>query len=205
MKKEIDKLTEKVKEFEKKATETNKAPVTSQSITPISPISGIKTSSGISPQMPQTSVSNSGKGSSDTVSSGNTTKDTGKTEVKEKEKEVRYPNKLTAKAPANNSSQDSSMEGASSNVNTNKGVASARQRQEELLQKIRTMRIRIIRFIMEIAAITRKRICIQQMQDSLLPFRRKTVRPFISSLTTMRIVRMLCFLQKYPKMIYLTW
>ncbi|HEO5896958.1 TPA: DUF4366 domain-containing protein [Streptococcus agalactiae] len=125
MKKEIDKLTEKVKELEKKATETNKAPVTSQSITPISPISGIKTSSGISPQMPQTSVSNSGKGSSDTVSSGNTTKDTGKTEVKEKEKEVRYPNKLTAKAPANNSSQDSSMEGASSNVNTNKRVASA--------------------------------------------------------------------------------
>ena len=126
MKKEIDKLTEKVKELEKKATETNKAPVTSQSVTPISPISGIKTSSGISPQTPQTSVSSTGKGSSDSVSSGNTTKDTGKgkTEVKEKEKEVRYPNKLTAKAPANNS-QDSSMEGTSKSVNTNKGVASS--------------------------------------------------------------------------------
>lgn len=126
MKKEIDKLTEKVKELEKKATETNKAPVTSQSVTPISPISGIKTSSGISPKTPQTSVSSTGKGSSDSVSSGNTTKDTGKgkTEVKEKEKEVRYPNKLTAKAPANNS-QDSSMGSASKSVNTNKGVASA--------------------------------------------------------------------------------
>lgn len=126
MKKEIDKLTEKVKELEKKATETKKAPVTSQSVTPISPISGIKTSSGISPQTPQTSVSSTGKGSSDSVSSGNTTKDTGKgkTEVKEKEKEVRYPNKLTAKAPANNS-QDSSMESASKSVNTNKGVASS--------------------------------------------------------------------------------
>lgn len=126
MKKEIDKLTEKVKELEKKATETNKAPVTSQSVTPISPISGIKTSSGISPQTPQTSVSSTVKGSSDSVSSGNTTKDTGKckTEVKEKEKEVRYPNKLTAKAPANNS-QDSSMESASKSVNTNKGVASS--------------------------------------------------------------------------------
>ena len=126
MKKEIDKLTEKVKELEKKATETNKAPVTSQSVTPISPISGIKTSSGISPQTPQTSVSSTGKGSSDSVSSGNTTKDTGKgkTEVKEKEKEVRYPNKLTAKAPANNS-QDSSMESASKSVNTNKGVVSS--------------------------------------------------------------------------------
>ena len=126
MKKEIDKLTEKVKELEKKATETNKAPVTSQSVTPISPISGIKTSSGISPQTPQTSVSSTGKGSSDLVSSGNTTKDTGKgkTEVKEKEKEVHYPNKLTAKAPANNS-QDSSMGSASKSVNTNKGVASS--------------------------------------------------------------------------------
>ena len=126
MKKEIDKLTEKVKELEKKATETNKAPVTSQSVTPISPISGIKTSSGISPQTPQPSVSSTGKGSSDSISSGNTTKDTGKgkTEVKEKEKEIRYPNKLTAKAPTNNS-QDSSMESASKSVNTNKGVASS--------------------------------------------------------------------------------
>ena len=127
MKKEIDKLTEKVKELEKKATETNKAPVTSQSVTPINPITGIKTSSGISPQTPQTSVSSTGKGSSDSVSSGNTTKDTGKgkTEVKEKEKEIRYPNKLTAKTPANNNSQDSAMDGTSKSVNTNKGVASA--------------------------------------------------------------------------------
>ncbi|WP_165620550.1 CD1107 family mobile element protein [Streptococcus equi] len=125
MKKEIDKLTEKVKELEKKATETNKAPVTSQSITLISPISGIKTSSGISPQTPQTSVSSSGKGSSNALNSGNATKDTSKTEVKEKEKDVRYPNKLTAKAPANNNSQDSSMDGTSKSVNTNKGVASA--------------------------------------------------------------------------------
>ena len=125
MKKEMDKLTEKVKELEKKATETNKAPVTSQSVTPVSPISGIKTSSGVSPQTPQTSVSSSGKGSSDTVSSGNTTKDTSRAETKEKEKEVRYPNKLTPKAPANNNSQDSSMDSTNKTVNTNKGVASA--------------------------------------------------------------------------------
>lgn len=125
MKKEMDKLTEKVKELEKKATETNKAPVTSQSVTPISPISGIKTSSGVSPRTPQTSVSSSGKGSSDTVSSGNTSKDTSRAETKEKEKEVRYPNKLTPKAPANNNSQDSSMDSTNKTVNTNKGVASA--------------------------------------------------------------------------------
>lgn len=125
MKKEIDKLSEKVKELEKKKEEVSSTPSTSHSVTPISPISGIKTSSGISSQMPQTSVSSSGKGSSDTVSSGNTTKDTGKTEAKEKEKEVRYPNKLTPKAPANNNSQDSSMDSTNKTVNTNKGVASA--------------------------------------------------------------------------------
>ena len=119
MKKEIDKLTEKVKELEKKATETNKAPVTSQSVTPISPISGIKTSSGISPQTP---VSNNSKGTSETTSSGTVTKD--KANAETKEKEIRYPNKLTAKAPANNS-QDSSMGSASKSVNTNKGVASS--------------------------------------------------------------------------------
>ena len=120
MKKEIDKLTEKLKELEKKATETNKAPVTTNPITPISPISGIKTSSGISNQTP---VSNNGKGTSETTSSGTVTKDTPNAETKEKE--IRYPNKLTPKAPANSSSQDSSMDGTSKNVNTNKGVASA--------------------------------------------------------------------------------
>lgn len=120
MKKEIDKLTEKVKELEKKATETNKAPVTSQSVTPISPISGINTSSGISNQTP---VSNNGKGTSETTSSGTVTKDTANAETKEKE--IRYPNKLTAKTPANNNSQDSAMDGTSKSVNTNKGVASA--------------------------------------------------------------------------------
>ena len=119
MKKEIDKLTEKVKELEKKATETNKAPVTSQSVTPISPISGINTSSGISNQTP---VSNNGKGTSETTSSGTVTKDTANAETKEKE--IRYPNKLTAKAPANNN-QDLSMDGTSKTVNTNKGVASS--------------------------------------------------------------------------------
>ena len=119
MKKEIDKLTEKVKELEKKATETNKAPVTSQSVTPISPISGINTSSRISNQTP---VSNNGKGTSETTSSGTVTKDTANAETKEKE--IRYLNKLMAKAPANNS-QDSSMGSASKSVNTNKGVASS--------------------------------------------------------------------------------
>ena len=56
------------------------------------------------------------------TNSGTTTKDTSHTETKEKE--VRYPNNLTPKIPANNN-QGSSMDGTSKNVNTNKGVASA--------------------------------------------------------------------------------
>ena len=42
-----------------------------------------------------------------------------------KKRQVRYPNKLTPKQPDNNGSQDSSLDGSSKNVNTNKGVASA--------------------------------------------------------------------------------
>ncbi|HEN0583347.1 TPA: DUF4366 domain-containing protein, partial [Streptococcus agalactiae] len=122
MKKEMDKLNEKIKELEKKAAETNKAPVTSNPITPISPISRIKTETG---NFPQTSVSDMGKGSLSQDNTGKNTKDINIGKTDEKEKEIRYPNKLTPKQPANNSSQDSSMDGSSKNVNTNKGVASA--------------------------------------------------------------------------------
>ncbi|HEO2029731.1 TPA: DUF4366 domain-containing protein [Streptococcus agalactiae] len=122
MKKEMDKLNEKIKELEKKAAETNKAPVTSNPITPISPISGSKTSSGVSNQTP---VNNIGKGSSPQDSTEKITKDTNVDKTDGKEKEVRYPNKLTPKQPANNGSQDSSLDGSSKTVNTNKGVASA--------------------------------------------------------------------------------
>lgn len=121
MKKEIDKLTEKIKELEKKTNEVGKATVThNPTVTPISPISGMKTGTG---NFPQTSVSDMGKGSSSQDNIGKITKDTnvGKTDGKE----VRYPNKLTPKQPANNSSQDSSMDGSSKTVNTNKGIASA--------------------------------------------------------------------------------
>ncbi|HFU9469885.1 TPA: CD1107 family mobile element protein [Streptococcus agalactiae] len=123
MKKEIDKLTEKIKELEKKTNEVGKATVThNPTVTPISPISGMKTGTG---NFPQTSVSDMGKGSSSQDNIGKITKDTNVGKTDGKEKEVRYPNKLTPKQPANNSSQDSSMDGSSKNVNTNKGAASA--------------------------------------------------------------------------------
>ncbi len=124
MKKEIDKLTEKIKELEKKAKAVGKTPVTHNPVvTPISPISGIKQGTGN--VSPQTSINSSGKGSATQKSKGVNTKDTNSDNSKEKEKEVRYPNKLTPKQPANNGNQDSSLDGSSKNVNTNKGVASA--------------------------------------------------------------------------------
>lgn len=120
IKKEMDKLNEKIKDLEKKANEVNKAPASSNVVTPIPPNSSIKTSSGNSQ-----ALVNTGKGSEPKTSFGNTTKDENIKQSKDKEKEIRYPNKLTAKMPANNNSQDSAMDGTSKSVNTNKGVASA--------------------------------------------------------------------------------
>lgn len=120
IKKKMDKLNEKIKDLEKKANEVNKAPASSNVVTPIPPNSSIKTSAGNS-QPPV----NTGKGSESKISFGNTTKDENTKQSKDKEKEIRYPNKLTAKTPANNNSQDSAMDGTSKSVNTNKGVASA--------------------------------------------------------------------------------
>ncbi|HGC7856159.1 TPA: CD1107 family mobile element protein [Streptococcus agalactiae] len=120
IKKKMDKLNEKIKDLEKKANEVNKAPVSSNVVTPIPPNSSIKTSAGNS-QPPV----NTGKGSESEISFGNTTKDENTKQSKDKEKEIRYPNKLTAKTPANNNSQDSAMDGTSKSVNTNKGVASS--------------------------------------------------------------------------------
>ena len=120
IKKEMDKLNEKIKDLEKKANEVNKAPASSNVVTPNPPNSSIKTSAGNSQPLV-----NTGKGSEPKTSFGNTTKDENTKQSKDKEKEIRYPNKLTAKTPANNNSQDSAMDGTSKSVNTNKGVASA--------------------------------------------------------------------------------
>ena len=120
IKKKMDKLNEKIKDLEKKANEVNKAPASSNVVTPIPPNSSIKTSAGNS-QPPV----NTGKGSESEISFGNTTKDENTKQSKDKEKEIRYPNKLTAKTPANNNSQDLAMDGTSKSVNTNKEVASS--------------------------------------------------------------------------------
>lgn len=120
IKKKMDKLNEKIKDLEKKANEVNKAPASSNVVTLIPPNSSIKTSAGNS-QPPV----NTGKGSESEISFGNTTKDENTKQSKDKEKEIRYPNKLTAKTPANNNSQDSAMDGTSKSVNTNKEVASS--------------------------------------------------------------------------------
>ena len=82
---------------------TSKDYLSLSTVTPISPISGMKTGTG---NFPQTSVSDTGKGSSSQDNTGKITKDTNVDKTDGKEKEVRYPNKLTPKQPANNQKSD---------------------------------------------------------------------------------------------------
>ncbi|RXV99598.1 CD1107 family mobile element protein [Enterococcus faecalis] len=113
MKKEVEKLTEKIRELEKKTIEVGKAPVSS-----ISP-NGVVTKGNT----PQTSVSDIGKGTTPQNGTEKLTKDGNTDRSNEKEKEVRYPNKLTPKQPSN-STQNMSTDGQNKSINTNKGVAS---------------------------------------------------------------------------------
>jgi hypothetical protein len=130
IKKEIDKLFEKIKELEKKANEADKAPVIQNPIIPYNPSYGLKTNFDTSPQMPQTiktpqmPENTTSKGTAP-ITSGTTVKDTTNYQMKEQEQEIRYPNKLIPKAPANNSGQDSQSDGMNKNVKPNKGGASA--------------------------------------------------------------------------------
>ncbi len=146
-------------------------------VTPISPISGIKQGTGN--VSPQTSINSSGKGSATQESKGANTKDTNSNESKEKEKQVRYPNKLTPKQPANNGSHDSSLDGSSKNINTNKGVASEPSKARGTVTENKDNANKIILFTIMTVKIIKKRINILLMQDSLLPLQLKMVRPFI--------------------------
>lgn len=125
MKQEISKLSTKVKEFEDKVDKVKAAPVAANFNSPVSPVSALKTSSGILPQAttqtPKIPTNNTSKDTLVKTNSENTSKDTSNTETKEKE--VCYPNKLTPKAPANGN-QTSQVDSSNKNVNTNKGVAS---------------------------------------------------------------------------------
>ncbi|HDX1004920.1 TPA: DUF4366 domain-containing protein [Pasteurella multocida] len=119
MKKEIEKLTEKIRELEKKTNEIDKATATHN---PISSIS--QNALGKIGNTPQTSVSSIGKGTIPQNGTEKLTKDGNTDRSNEKEKEVRYPNKLTPKQPSS-STQNMSTDGQNKSINTNKGVASA--------------------------------------------------------------------------------
>ncbi|MGL5440753.1 MAG: CD1107 family mobile element protein [Filifactoraceae bacterium] len=122
LKKEVEKLTEKIKELEKKPTNTDKGTIpNSPFVTPTTPSSGIKKGTELPPK---STASDTGKGSLPQNSIEKNAKENSTGKNVEKEKEVRYPNKLTPKQPVNSSGQDSSLDGSSKNVNTNKGVAS---------------------------------------------------------------------------------
>jgi len=126
MKQEMNKLSNRVKEFEEKVDKVKNAPIAANFSSPVSPASALKTSSGVLPQTttqtPKAPVSTTNK---DTLLKTNQvgSKETNM-ETKENEKEVRYPNKLTPKAPANNN-QTSQVDSTNKSTNTNKGIASA--------------------------------------------------------------------------------
>ncbi|MEG1432687.1 CD1107 family mobile element protein [Eubacterium sp.] len=122
LKKEMDSLSEKIKELEKKANGATQAFVPSNPIAQISPITGTKTEGEVHSQTLQVPTNNTVK---ETITQTSTTKDTTPAQTKEKEKAVRYPNKLMPKQPANNGNSDSSLDSGNHSVNTNKGVASA--------------------------------------------------------------------------------
>ncbi|HEL0009229.1 TPA: DUF4366 domain-containing protein [Streptococcus equi subsp. zooepidemicus] len=125
MRQEMNKLSNMVKEFEDKVDKVKNAPVAANFSSPVSPVSALKTSSGILPQAttqtPKIPANNTSKDTLVKTNSENTSKDTSNTETKEKE--VRYPNKLTPKASTNNN-QTSQVDSSNKNVNTNKGIAS---------------------------------------------------------------------------------
>lgn len=127
LRKSVKDLEKEVKNLQGKLGELNKKKaneITKESISPGNSSEGILKS--ITPSaFASTKEQEKLPQNSNIKSSAPSMANTEKKSSEEKEKEVRYPNKLTPKAPANNSSQDSSMDGASSNVNTNKGMASA--------------------------------------------------------------------------------
>lgn len=124
MKQEMNKLSNMVKEFEEKVDKVKTAPIAANFTSPVSPVSALKTSSGILPQaITQTAKAPANNVNKDTLVKPNqvSNKDTN---AESKEKEVRYPNKLTPKASTNNN-QTSQVDSSSKNTNTNKGIASA--------------------------------------------------------------------------------
>lgn len=130
IKKSVEELENKIKELQEKSNQINKQDYPKAITNPLPQALPQNPSSFVKGNAPSASV-----GSGDSVkkekgalksSAPDTSKNTKSDENKEsKEKEVRYPNKLTPKQAASNNSQNSTTDSGKKNVNTNKGVASA--------------------------------------------------------------------------------
>lgn len=130
LKKSVEELDKKIKELQDKSNQINKQESPSVIKNPL-------------PQALQQNPSSFVKGNEQSALLGNgssikkdgtilkpsnpdTSKDTKINDSKDsKDKDVRYPNKLTPKQAANSNSQNSTMDSGEKNVNTNKGVASS--------------------------------------------------------------------------------
>lgn len=130
LKKSLEELEKKIKELQNKSNQINKQDDSKAITNPLPQALPQNPSSFVKGNAPSASV-----GSGDSVkkekgalksSASDTYKNTKSDENKEsKEKEVRYPNKLTPKQAASNNSQNSTTDSGEKNVHTNKGVASA--------------------------------------------------------------------------------
>lgn len=126
LRKSVDDLEKEVKELKGRLDELNKKKanaITNESISPNNSSEGILKS--ITPSaFASTKEQEKLPQSSNIKSSAPSMANTEKKNTEEKEKEVRYPNKLTAKQVANNN-QNSGADSSGEQINTNKGVASA--------------------------------------------------------------------------------
>ena len=126
LRKSVEDLEKEVKELKGRLDELNKKKanaITNESISPTNSSEGILKS--ITPSaFASTKEQEKLPQSSNIKSSAPSMANTEKKNTEEKEKEVRYPNKLTAKQVPNNN-QNSGTDSSGEQINTNKGVASA--------------------------------------------------------------------------------
>lgn len=97
---------------------------------------------------------------------------------------------MTPKAPANDSSQDSSMDSTNKTVNTNKGVASAPSKARGTVAENKNNANKDYPIHHGDSSDDKETDMYSADARQFITFQTKTVRPFISSSTTMRIARM---------------
>lgn len=132
LKKSVEELEKKIKELQEKSNQINKQYYPKAITNPLPQALPQNPSSFVKGNAPSVSVGSGDSVKKETSALKSSARDTSKNtksdenkESKEKDKDVRYPNKLTPKQVASNNSQNSTMDSGEKNVNTNKGIASA--------------------------------------------------------------------------------